>query len=72
MARLNALGHDIQVRAAPEVFDGLFPSTKELGEMFQYFEVHTNLGPDAQIAIAAANTLGPSGFTTICEWRARI
>ena len=66
---LNALGHDVRVvRVAPEVYDGFFPGAKETREMFQYFEAHTYFGPDASIAIAAANALVPGGFTAFPDW----
>jgi uncharacterized protein YbjT (DUF2867 family) len=69
VATLNALGHNVAVaRVAPDVYDGFFPGAKELREMYQYFEAHSYFGPDAQIAIAAANALVPSGFTAFSEW----
>ena len=73
VATLNALGHDDRVvRVAPRVYDGFFPSAKQVRAMFQYFEVHSYFGRHAQTAIAAANALVPSGFTAFSQCRERI
>ena len=66
---LNAQGHKLQIlQVPPAVYDGFFPGSHVLREMFEYFAEYTYFGPEHQRYITAADTLVPGGFTNFSDW----